>query len=92
MFLEAIIIGSIILAGIALVLYIDYLNEKALKEKLSIELPETRYVEIQSISQEYGKDWGISYKLKAHQRNGTSKNIEVRCNRSNLSRYSRIKM
>lgn len=90
--ISAIIIGGLILGVIALVLYIDYLNESALKDKLSIELPQTVYADVESISTEYGKEYGTTYKLKARQRDGSSKNIEVKCKSSSLSRYSRVRM
>ena len=89
---SAIIIGALILGAVALVLYIDHLSESALKNKLSTELPQTTYADVESISKEYGKEYGTTYKLKAHQRDGSSKTIEVKCNSSSLSRYSRVRM
>lgn len=90
--LVSFIIGALIIGAVALVLYIDYLSESALREKLSVELPQTTYADVQSISKEYGKEYGITYKLNAHQRDGSLKTIEVKCNSSSLSRYSRVRM
>lgn len=89
MFVTGLIIGIIAL-GIVLTLYIDYLTESSLRSKLKVELPESTYAEVESINNQYDKEYGITYNLKVRQKDGASKKVEVKCKQSSLNRYSRI--
>lgn len=88
MFLE--ILAITIFLGAALVLYIDYVTESTLKSKLKSELPETLYADVENITYQYDKTYGTTYHLKARKRDGTSKNVEVKCKNGSVSKKTRI--
>lgn len=89
MFLTALLIGSLIVAA-AIVLFVDYLNESTLRSEVKGELPNTTLVEVEDIKKQYDIEYGTTYKLKAHQKDGTKKNVEIRCKSGCVSKYSRI--
>ena len=89
MFITSIIIAIGALA-VAATLYIAYLSETTLRDKLRNELPESTYAQVKSISNEYGKEYGTTYHLSVQQRNGSTKNVDVKCKSGSISRYSRI--
>lgn len=91
MFLTALLIGSLIVAA-AIILYVDYLSESTLRSEIRGELPETAFVEVADIKKEYDKEYGTTYKLKAHQKDGSKKDVEIRCKSGSVGRYSRIRI
>lgn len=91
MFLTALLIGSLIVAA-AIVLYVDYLNESTLRSEVKGELPNTTLVEVEDIKKQYDTEYGTTYKLKAHQKDGTKKSVEIRCKSGSVSKYSRVRI
>jgi hypothetical protein len=89
MFLTALLITALAV-GAALILYVDYLSESTLRTEIKGQLPDTQWAEVENIVHEYGKEYGTTYKLKAHQRSGSNRNVEVRCKNSSISRYAKI--
>lgn len=91
MFLTALLIGSLIVAA-AIILYVDYLNESTLRSEVKGELPNTTLVEVEDIKKQYDTEYGTTYKLKAHQKDGTKKGVEIRCKSGSVSKYSRVRI
>ncbi|MCM1501312.1 MAG: hypothetical protein NC115_01435 [Bacteroidales bacterium] len=91
MFLTALLIGSLLVAA-AIILYVDYLSESTLRAEIKGELPETSFVEVSDIKKEYGKEYGTTYKLKAHQKDGSKKDVEIRCKNGSVAKYSRVRI
>ena len=85
-----ILLAAVVIGAIALTLYIDYLSEQSLKNSIKTNLPSTSWVEIESIKSEYGVEYGTTYNLKARQRDGSVKRVQMKCKRGNVSRYARI--
>jgi len=90
MILEIIAI-SLFLAG-ALVLYVDYVTERSLREKLSTELPETIYADVENITHKYDAEYGTVYHLKARKRDGSIDDVEIKCKSGNVNKYARIRI
>lgn len=91
MFLTALLIGGLIAAA-AIVLYVDYLSESTLRSEIKGQLPDTTLVEVEDIKEQYDTVYGITYKLKAHQKDGTKKDIKIRCKKGSVGKYSRIRI
>jgi len=91
MFLTALLIGSLIVAA-AIILYVDYLNESTLRSEVKGELPNTTLVEVEDIKKQYDTEYGTTYKLKAHQKDGTKKSVEIHCKSGSVSKYSRVRI
>ena len=89
----ALIIGTIIL-GAALVLTIDYLTERSLREAIQTELSEADHVIINEIINNTDSYTAPTYKLKAKNKYGSDiKDITINCNKSDyFYKNQRIKI
>lgn len=85
-----ILLTAILIGAIALTLYIDYLDEQSLKNAIRANLPDTKYVEIESIKRDYQTEYGMVYEMKARQKDGSTKKVQMNCKNGNVSRYARI--
>ena len=85
-----ILLAAVLIGAIALTLQIDYLNEQSLKDAIRTNLPNTNYIEIESIKREYGTEYGMVYEMTARQRDGSTKKVQMNCKNGNVSRYARI--
>lgn len=90
MFLE--ILALTLLCAGALVLYIDYVTEEALRSKIRTEVPGTIYADVENISHKYDTEYGTTYHLNARKKDGTTKSIEVKCKNGNVKKYHRIRI
>lgn len=82
MFFTALLIGTFLI-GAALVLTIDYLTERTLKEAVKTELSEADHVIINEIINNTNSYTAPTYKLKAKNKYGTDiKDITINCTRS----------